>query len=441
MSQLPTTSLLDLPNELLLVVSQDLDDDGLLHLASTCQRLNLLMIPLVFARYDFELPSSSIPSISLTAKNLRVLAALEIASFVTSIDDIDLSLEGYYHLTYSDLLISIRRLHAVATRLSHLGHVRLGAIDINSWKREGVRHWPHTLAALLNTVSQRGTSITLYAGMEDVKDPRPFLHVVASVPLIRNTAPHPVALVKTRAQRLRTILDRLFRPGNARVVGEETPISLPRSHEPPTIQSSERPSPITLPLVTGSALSTFNIHASFPFHITFYKWTLHALNASPLRTLSLDNIDLLHYDWTLALPALTLPTLETLAVLRCAIGVPDLTRFLARHPSILSLDLSYHVAIGALVPYAPRGILPRLASIYGPPNYLLYFLAPEHATYADLRAVGIRSDAAAPYDVAQFAQLVARLQRRRVVPRVDLDGLLARHCQLPADLAGQNEGE
>ncbi|KAJ7747178.1 hypothetical protein DFH07DRAFT_776131 [Mycena maculata] len=427
-----SASLLDLPNELLHIICQDLDDDGLLHLASTCRRINLLAIPLVFSRCDYELPTSSIPSIHLTSGNIRLLQALSIASFVTSIDVLDFSM---IHSPTPEILDAIRALHALVTRLAHLGHVRLLVSDLYAQKTpqntEKLRPWPHVMAAMLNTAAQRGDcAITIYGGTYAYfSDPRPFRHVVAPVAAPPTKPPQPTSLAQTLAQTLRAVFGRLFRPAAA----AGCPPLLPR---PPLIQSHANPSPLALPPAARPRLTTLNIHSSLLLHATFYPWTLHTLNSAPLTTLSLDNIDLLHYDWALLLPALTLPALTSLAVLRTAIAVPDLTAFLARHPALRALDLSFHAALGPLVPYAPPHLLPKLISIHGPPDCLLYFLAAGDAVYPDLRVVGIRSHAVSGYDLAQFDQLVACLRLRRVVPRVDLEGRLAARCQLPAGVGG-----
>jgi hypothetical protein len=50
------TSLLDLPNELLLVLSEDLDGDSLVDLAATCERLYSVLIPGIFDLFGLEIP-------------------------------------------------------------------------------------------------------------------------------------------------------------------------------------------------------------------------------------------------------------------------------------------------------------------------------------------------------------------------------------------------
>ncbi|KAJ6571181.1 hypothetical protein B0H19DRAFT_1255172 [Mycena capillaripes] len=94
--------LLELPNELILHISQDLEDDTLLHLAVTRKGMNLLLLPGILTRFDSELPSSferSLPSLSITAESLKLLSEIGIASFVHSEEILTLPLPSDSALT------------------------------------------------------------------------------------------------------------------------------------------------------------------------------------------------------------------------------------------------------------------------------------------------------------------------------------------------------
>ncbi|KAJ7499899.1 hypothetical protein FB451DRAFT_47307 [Mycena latifolia] len=432
-------SLLDLPNELLLIISEDLDDDELLHMASTCARLNLLLVPSVFARCDFEVPSSSsgsIESISVTGDNLRFIPALGITSFITSIDVIDCAFTALYKkISSKEIIDAAKGLQALARRLRHFGHLRFNpAVNLSSLTTDQLSRWMLAVAGFLNSASQRGDcTITVCSALDqDFRDPRPFSHSIPPVPRLDARAPPQVAFsARDIIQSLTAALGSLFGSlkYTAKVASTQPAVEpLPAT---PVLQSTQRPSHVALPLVAHSALTTFNIHSSFLFHASFYKWTLHTLNTSPITALSLDCIDLSHYDWNLTLPSLTLPALTTLVIAQCAIAVPDLSLFLARHPSILTLDLSFHLAIGPLVPHATTPVLPHLSCIRATPDYLLYFLAQGDAWYADLGRVGITSDDESVYETRQFERVVECLRRRHVLPRVALTGKLAKHCEVP----------
>jgi hypothetical protein len=202
------------------------------------------------------------------------------------------------------------------------------------------------------------------------------------------------------------------------------------------LQSAERAGIVALPLVSDSALTALNIHSPFLLHANFYKWSLHLLNSSPLTSLCLNNIDLSPLDWSLILPALTIPTLASLTIgpRSVSIVVPDLDLFLTRHPSIHTLDLSFHTHFGAHSLHSTTCALPRLATLRATPAYLLYFLggADAQGWYPDLRLVAVTwNDESGE---AQFARIVGCIETRRVVPRMKLIGNLANRCQVPAHL-------
>jgi hypothetical protein len=195
---------------------------------------------------------------------------------------------------------------------------------------------------------------------------------------------------------------------------------------------------VELPLVSDSSLTTLNIHSSFLLHANFYKWSLHLLNTSPLTSLSLANIDLSASDWTLILPALTIPTLASLTMgpRGVSIVMPDLDMFLTRHPSIQMLDLSFHHPFGAHSLHSTTCVLPRLATLRATPAYLLYFLGGANAQgwYPDLQLVAVTWNDESAFGEAQFARVVGCIETRRVVPCVELIGKLANRCQVPAHL-------
>ncbi|KAF7328460.1 F-box domain-containing protein [Mycena sanguinolenta] len=415
-------SLLDLPNELVLIVSASLDDDTLLHLAATCRRLNFLLIPAVLARYNIAPPNLSLdsllPALSFNSKTLVVLPVLAMASSVTSIEDLDVVFRTYSSYAFMDneeIFDAVRTLNSLAIRLKYLGHLRFNPY-ITGHSARGHSGRSAAVCAVLNTVVERGDcAVTVYSGPEDTygADPRPFAHVflgTAQANANARSETHtpsetqtPSARKTTIAQRLRRTLASFSCLHRQRVV----PAPLPSSHSSTSIhtvveiQSTLCPPPIALPVSLKPRLTTLSIHAPLLLHATFFPWTLHTLNSSPLTSLSLQNIDLFHYDWALILPLLTLANLEELHLgAQCAIAVPDLEDFLVRHSSVMVLDLRHFSALGALVPGistkaaaavarasyktnmnkettpTPETFLPRLTSFTAPSEYLLYFLAP-----------------------------------------------------------------
>ncbi|KAF7362603.1 hypothetical protein MVEN_00609100 [Mycena venus] len=436
------SSLLDLPNELLLAIAGRLDDDSLLHLAASCKRMNLLLIPGIFARCDYKLPHAffgALPAQHFNGESLVVLPAIGIASFIHSIDEIDCAFFAYNrYVLPKEIFGAATALNTLAIRLKHLGHLKFNPY-VAGYSTHELFGWSNAVAAFLNSAAERGDcAITVYSGFRDdyVADPRPFSHVFRAQGSVARSQSRV-----TIGQRLKRALASLLRfsrrnnDGRRSSQGADAPVFI----STPGIESTERPSGVKIPFVGKSGLTTLSIESSFLFHANFYRWTLHTINTSPLTSLTLSNIDLSHYDWTLTLPALTIPALTHLTIGpgQCAITVPDLDAFLARHPTIWALDLSFHPAIGALTPPTTVQMLPRLASLFATPDYLLYFLSGEEAGawYPALRAVGVTSNDESVYQVAQFARVVDVVGARNVVPCVSVSGRLANHCEVPAHLS------
>jgi hypothetical protein len=433
------TSLLDLPNELLLVISEDLDGDSLLDLAATCERLYSVLIPGIFGLFGLEIPPSShvLPSLTVTGETLKLLRVIGIAASTKSIDALNcdfawkISRSAYVSLPSPDVLRAASSLTSLVIRLSYLGHLRLNPYATVHSRRE-LASWLQVLAAVLNSAAQRNhCTVTVYGvpGPDYDADPRPFLHFIPEVPRVTTMKPAPRPPPKSFVLAILQKLMPFFRP---------TPksVELPRPPKPVAGSTLRHIAPIQrqtitmVPVPSHPLLTTLNIHSSFLFHAAFYKWTVHTLNTAPITTLSLSHIDLLHFDWVITLPKLTLPGLTSLKVgQECAIAVPDLTLFLARHPTITTLDLSWHVAIGALTPpLANRSTLPRLESLCALPDYLLYFLDgasvenDEEEAYPALRRVTVISnDSSSPYERKQLRELLKCVEKRRAsVPVVEL---------------------
>ncbi|KAJ7352466.1 hypothetical protein DFH08DRAFT_859015 [Mycena albidolilacea] len=434
------TSLLDLPNELLLVISEDLDVDSLVDLAATCERLYSVLIPGICDLFGLEIPPSSrvLPSLAVTGETLKLLRVIGIAAFIKSIDALNcdfawqISRSAYVSPPFSDVLRAASSLTSLAIRLSHLGHLRLNPYaTVHS--RQDLVSWLQALAAVLNSAAQRNCTVTVYGvpGPDYDADPRPFLHFIPEVPRITIMKPTPRPPPKSFVLAILQKLMPFFRP---------TPksVKLPKPPKPIAgftlrhIAPIQRQTVTMVPVPSYPLLTTLNIHSSFLFHAAFYKWTVYTLNTAPITTLSLSHIDLLHFDWLITLPKLALPGLTSLKIgQECAIAVPDLTLFLTRHPTITTLDLSWHVAIGALTPpLANRSTLPlpRLESLCALPDYVLYFLDgasvendEEEAYPALQRVTVISNDSSSPYERKRLRELLKCVEKRRAsVPVVEL---------------------
>ncbi|KAJ7931094.1 hypothetical protein B0H13DRAFT_1960297, partial [Mycena leptocephala] len=434
------SSLLEFPNELLLLIAEELGADDLVHLAMTCRRMSLPLIPVIFTRFDCDPPSSSgeLQSLYFTRKNLPLLLALGIAFGVSSVNAIDCALVyNVRDVGEKEMLDAVAALNSLARRLSHLGHVRFCPI-YDSWmvKSRKLSGYPHAVAAFLNSVARRGDcGLAVYAGWRhyDTSDPLSFVHV--------HTFPKAGRKSYVRKS-LRKLVSWITFSRIVAFPPALTPAQIPVA---PAVKSTERLGVKGIPFVSNSTLTTLDIHSSFLFHANLYRWTLHLLNTSPLTSLSLDDIDLAAFDWALTLPALTIPTLASLTIgsRRIAIAVPDLHLFLARHPSIHTLDLSFYIGVASAseVPPATTCVLPRLEVIHARPEYLLYFFSagaePDvdpQGWYPNLWRVVVTSDDLSSHEVIQFRRVVTCIETRPVVLQMELVGELSLHCQVPPNL-------
>ncbi|KAJ6450394.1 hypothetical protein C8R45DRAFT_1114130 [Mycena sanguinolenta] len=372
----PSTTLLDLPNELILIIAQfsATDDDGLLHLAASCRRLNLLLVPLLFTRSDFTLPlltpTGDVGPLKFTRKTLTALPALGIASFVTSISTLDVAFfASDLALHPQEIFAAAHAVNVLATRLQHLGSLRFNPYGGGEAAKELFSGWSVAVARVLNSaVGRADCSVTVYSGWKGnyVADPRPFEHVF------------PVAERDSDARRAQagaSALRRLLLPWRRLLPGSNT-----------TLTSTLRlaPTPAPLPLPANPRISTFTILTPFLFHVTFLPWTTHLCNTAPLTSLSLMHINLSLYDWSLILPKLSMEALRELSICCQTLAMPDLVQFLRRHEGITVLDLRGCETLGAVMPpisagtttATPETFLPHLTILTASPEHLLYFLAP-----------------------------------------------------------------
>ncbi|KAJ7286421.1 hypothetical protein C8J57DRAFT_1287592 [Mycena rebaudengoi] len=406
-----------------------------------CDRLNLLLVPIVFKRHSFTLGTSS-PGPGLSAiireKELPVLPALGIALSVTALELLDCE----FH--YSRNLDYWRGCVAAVSRLSHICHLRFDiSCDVGvpyPWSTVQERdEWCFLLASLFNAASERADCIFTVTGrMFGDTVIFPFRHKFRAIP---QAAPKGIILAPsifhTLFRQLRAWLDaKLVNSTSNSLVTVPTHaefVQLEHSSDLYTdVTSADNLSDLLLPAPTRPALRTFNIHTSFLFYSFFYRWTMHTLNSAPITALSLLNIDLGHYDWNIILPALSMPSLSDLSIGDSAIAFPDLFRFLARHPTIVVLDLSFNLVIGRLVPHASKDLLPRLQCLRATPDYLVHFLEPP-SVYPHLREVAIASDEQSSYAIQQFHRVVNLLACRPTVLCTQLAGKLASHCKLPEE--------
>ncbi|KAF8162770.1 hypothetical protein B0H34DRAFT_692899 [Crassisporium funariophilum] len=124
-----------------------------------------------------------------------------------------------------------------------------------------------------------------------------------------------------------------------------------------------------------SMLETFNLHSSLAFHPTLCHWTVDTINHSHLRSLSISlNHSTDSSTWALILPCITIPTLTNLFIDHCSIETGDLFKFLRRHPLIEV----FHLGRSTLSPN-PHHVFPRktmkgVTHLTAHPKWLVHLL-------------------------------------------------------------------
>ncbi|KAJ7214292.1 hypothetical protein C8J57DRAFT_1397300 [Mycena rebaudengoi] len=448
-----STSLLDLPNELLHLVFNTLNDQELLRLASTCKHINWLLTPVLFARLGLDpcaLSSGVIDSITFARDNFLLLQAIGISRSVTLIKELRCELSCSIELNIAGVYLSVgKALEGLVNRLSHLGDVKFNP-HFSKWR---TGQDIHAIGAFLNGVAQRSDSALTVFGGNDAGSggPPPFIHTIRKTTdghtstVFSSATENPSTQANTHLPLMQQLLQRVIAVIAAWFQPSHPPQTQTKQTAPPpqpetTFKSVECFSPYTPPLPACPALTTLHIHSTWLFRAHFYRWTLQLLSTAPLTTLSLDNIDLSQYDWHLIFPALRIPLLETFAIgNEVDIAVSDLIAFLARHPGIRTLNLSFHVARGSLFePYSvqtPGPLLPRLECLRATPGYLLYFLLVNGAdVHPNLHAISITSNNQSAYQIAQLEHVLACLEAHPRVVDIEVQGRLAAVVQLPESL-------
>jgi len=121
------------------------------------------------------------------------------------------------------------------------------------------------------------------------------------------------------------------------------------------------------------SLRTVTFKANFLFTASFRKWTIGSLNASQIHSLYLSATAAALAD---ILPHLTLPSLGTFSLECLGLSFTTLTAFLARHESVLTLEIDSPLLLDG--PF-PVGVLPYLSKIKGGVQLFLHLNSKPNA--------------------------------------------------------------
>ena len=151
-----TTTLCDLPAELLLEIVQRLDNSALLNLSLTCHYVHSLALCTFFANNNIHDPRSG----CLVAYNAPVetLPALRIALFIQNFAQVDY----YFNPGIERMLGEVHDLHALISRIPTIQFVALNftSVDIHFMSSEpqvlDPKVWKNKFQGLLDLILEKG---------------------------------------------------------------------------------------------------------------------------------------------------------------------------------------------------------------------------------------------------------------------------------------------
>ncbi|KAJ6515677.1 hypothetical protein C8R45DRAFT_215664 [Mycena sanguinolenta] len=417
--------LLDLPNELVLLILGHLSEssDALLAISMLCQRLHHLALPIYFAVHGMDPPQNA--NVTMRHGGKDGISALQMALFIPSITKFFCSLPHYE--TVRSLLPDIRRLRALIARLAFIREATLVLDTQNSLcgaDGDGVEAWALEFAGLLNTILKRScTTLTLRHGRVSYGchlRPNPLIN--RPVNAFRNAVHHML-------------------PSAGRS----------DAHEVWQTEAGMAVMELDAEARSASTLTHFRIESAVLFLPPCFSWLLDAFRHSPLTTLEIIGVTLMHKIWSAVLPpiALLVPTLTSLTLSNLyGISGIDILLFLAKLPRLKNLTIGYteysrHIQ-SSYPDSGPIPKLPELTHLHAPSTFICHLLQKKSAL-PSLQAVSItprKPIMAVGHRIMRHigrsvSDIVRRLQKYGLAPVLTLEIHRGRdsHSEMAADLA------
>jgi hypothetical protein len=347
-----TAELLDFPNEILLLILEQVELDwDLFTLASISKRLHYLALPLFFARNGVSPFAGEL--ILFDSRSYAVFRAVSIALFRPALK----RLRCTFDFAKPE---NIHRLRHLVENLSWIEEVYVNFTDTTyrapltpakpmEWGPVAAKE----LSELFNAVMKKCMKFTIYDTVTWYSE--------------------------STAKELATISWKQFGRYTAQST-TSTAWNVVKAIGGRWWKSETPPIPSL----------TFNLHCSMLFHASFFPWTIMALNSTRLSTLSMQQLKMDHGQWAAILSPLVMPNLSNLTVDSCSISFSALIKFLSRHPQITHLHLGRSLALPSRPQsdQSPIGILPRLTHLSTTSHYLVHLLEPK-TSLPDLKSVSV----------------------------------------------------
>lgn len=345
--------LLDLPNEVILLILEDVPDE-LYSLALLCRRLHHLALPLYLARHGMSPFAGEL--ILYNDQSEEILQGVTIALFQPALKCVSCTFD--LSKSAGDISRKIRGVMRLLAKLAYLGEAHLDFV-----------HEGATTACGQLTESQAKEFETLFSA------------IVHNPGCITFTVCLAGRMVASTPAELSALFRRRYAGDILRHLVDCTGLS----------SITQR---LTSRLFQRNATSrilmeTFNMHSAILFHVFLCGWTIGTLNTASLTTLSLRHLDLHPDAWATILPHITMPALSSLSIDLCSITSRDMSKFLQRHPQIQDLYLGRSLPSPHVMDQLQTTALPLLTHLSATTEYLIHLLIP--GSLPNLTFVGIIS--------------------------------------------------
>lgn len=336
-----TFPLFEFPEEMLLVLTENLTVKELFIFATLCRKLYYTILPIYFQRCGLpKWENFASEGLSLVGDTLDALPGLQIAHFVTKVPRITCK----FRSSEADFLESVERLRALVIRITHLKEVTLEFTPII--EEEGIEldplSWVRPVERLLTTISTwTCVKLKVVGGL--------------TYPL----GLHQLSGLMRMSHRFSQSISWFSRKGIQPLI-------------PGLANDDELPYSVT------------ELHIASPMfcYRLFRKWTVNALETRHITKLSLCDMPLERSNQWDAFLSTSMEQLRDLTIIACSIEFRSIENFLHRHPNIMSLclDKLSHPA-GSQQPFRHWFRCPHLRTLKAPVEYLVQFLV---ATQVDI---------------------------------------------------------
>lgn len=399
--------LLCLPTELLLLIFRDLPSRDLYALSLLCRRLHYLALPLYLSLWSIHNPFDlSSETVSLSHPGAPPIQGLRLALFITTIKRFEFTFANGV-LEPDVLLEEFRQVRRLLAKV-HVEEVVLdfGQVVLERMKKRfgTVLEFKHRPMNWRDWCSVSGSLLMALGGMSDTS-----LTVLSGRMFIPGYEQSDIGSLKLAAMSYSGTIDHPSVGRNrccpVKHAFERLMTSKWRRRVPSWLSGRN---PETMPYHTRLDslddlrphafihLTEFNIHSPLFFQHPFVEWTIATLRSPSIMALSFQKVlNLSDEAWAIMLPYVTLPSLTEFSVASSNLSFTDLLHFLARHPSITTLNLcgsslrlntrfSGPLSVTASHPLPPhppehRLSLPHLKTLCASADYAAHLLSIEPA--------------------------------------------------------------